>query len=160
LAFKKSFVLAEGLIGCLLVAQIIRLTLLVVTPLGPLGDWQPTRPVRFPAAARQAIFARFDPFYRDVPMTPDAGGMMAGPVHLYGVHVNADTGSGTAILALGDGEQKLLGLDELVAPGIRLAAIAYDHVEIDRAGQRERVFLTSPDTSGIQPPDMSGTAHP
>jgi general secretion pathway protein C len=49
-----------------LAVALARLAWAIVTPLGPLGAWRPPQPVTIPAAARMALFARFDPFYRGV----------------------------------------------------------------------------------------------
>ena len=58
-------------------------------------------------------------------------------------------GGGAAILAGPDGVQRSVSVGEEVASGVRLAAVAFDHVTLDRGGAREDLFL-----------DQSGAAVP
>ena len=90
----------EILLLVVLAVQLARLIWTVATPVGPLGRWEPEQPAAMTPAARAALFARFDPFFRS--------GAGAGPavvtglaLKLYGVRVNEASGLGSAIIATG-----------------------------------------------------------
>src|SRR3546814_4658726 len=57
---------------------------------------------------------------------------------LYGVNINEATGGGSAIIAAEDGEQASYAVGDEIAPGVRLAGVAFDHVTLDRGGAQER----------------------
>src|SRR3546814_10239596 len=67
---------------------------------------------------------------------------------LYGVNINEATGGGSAIIAAEDGEQASYAVGDEIAPGVRLAGVAFDHVTLDRGGAQESLFL---DQSGDAP---------
>lgn len=138
----------------LLAVQVARLTWALVTPVGPLGDWRPATPAvaGLPADA----LASFDPFFRL--------GAPAGPatvtslqLTLFGTRIDEAQGGGSAIIAGPDGVQNSVAVGQEVAPGVRLKAVAFDHVTLDRGGADEDLFL---DQSGavtpVQPGGTSG----
>jgi hypothetical protein len=56
--------LLAGLLGALLMWQCVRLLWVLLTPLSPLGAWQPQAAVIASPAERRALFTSFDPFFR------------------------------------------------------------------------------------------------
>ena len=100
-------------------------------------------PPRFamPPLADRALLARFDPFFPaasgDSSMLP----VTALPFTLHGVRADSATGRGSAIIASGDGEQKVYAVGDTIGDGVTLAAIAGDHVVLDRGGAQESLWL-------------------
>ncbi|HEX8384328.1 MAG TPA: type II secretion system protein N [Sphingomonas sp.] len=146
--------LAELALMAVLAAQLARLFWAVVTPVDPLGEWRPA-PIVVPASPVDTLTA-FDPFFR-------LSGAQAGPavvtslqLKLFGIRIDDATGRGAAILAGPDGLQRSVSLGEEVAPGVRLTAVAFDHVTLDRGGASEDLFL---DQSGqVAPVQPGGSA--
>ncbi len=134
---RLSRVTPVGVMTALLVAlialQAARLVWALVEPLGPVGGWQP------PSARSVAADPSFDPFFRVVPS--GAGAVTGLPLKLFGVRVDEATGRGSAIIATPDGIQSSFGVGEEVIPGVRLKSVTIDHVELDRAGAVEQLFL-------------------
>lgn len=129
-----------------------RLIYALVTPQGPLG-----RPVASGNAAGDgAIAARFDPFFRQSGET-GAGVVTGLPLKLFGTRIDFATGRGAAIIATPDGVQSSFLVGESVMPGARLASVSGDHVEIERNGARERLYL---DQSVPAPAAAPATASP
>ncbi|MFM9978209.1 MAG: type II secretion system protein N [Sphingomonadaceae bacterium] len=121
-----------------------RLLWVIVTPLGPVGDW---RAARSSVAADPGVWARFDPFNR-------LGGAV-GPavvtslsVQLFGVRLDSATGQGSAILAGPDGVQQSFVVGDAIVAGVTLKAVRLDGVTLDRGGAEEQVYL---DQSGAAP---------
>lgn len=132
---------AELALMAVLAGQGARLIWAVVTPVGPLGEWRPA-PVVLPASPVETLTG-FDPFFR---LSGSAGA--SGPVAvtslqltLFGTRIDDATGGGSAIVAGPDGVQRSVSVGEEVAPGVRLAAVAFDHVTLDRGGAREDLYL-------------------
>ncbi len=50
-------------------------------------------------------------------------------------------GKGTAIIKTQDGDQKLIHIGDRIAPGVTLAAVYPDRLEVNRAGIREAIYL-------------------
>ena len=140
--------LVLGLIGGLLVVQAVRLLWALIVPLSPLGAWQPPTAAIASPAERRALFVGFDPFFRTGGQGPAAATVTALGLTLYGVNINEATGGGSAIIAGEDGEQASYAVGDEVAPGVRLAGVAFDHVTLDRGGAQESLFL---DQSGDTP---------
>lgn len=131
---------AELALMAVLAAQTARLAWAIATPVGPLGDWRPA-PVVTPASPIETL-SGFDPFFRL------SGPAQAGPatvtslqLTLFGTRIDDATGGGSAILAGPDGVQRSVSVGEEVAPGVKLAGVAFDHVALDRGGAREDLFL-------------------
>lgn len=129
----------ELLLLALIAVQAARLVWILVTPVGPLGDWKaPSSLNALPAAS--AGLGEFDPFFR----LSGAGGpaVVTGlNLKLYGVREDRATGRGSAIIALPDGTQQSFAVGDEIIPGVRLAEVGFDSVTIDRSGTREQIFL-------------------
>lgn len=149
--------LLVGLLGALLVWQAVRLLWAIVTPVSPLGAWQPQTAVIASPAERRARFASFDPFFRSQAQGPANATVTALGLTLHGVNINEATGGGSAIIAGEDGVQASYAVGEEVAPGVTLAGVAFDHVVLDRGGARESLFL---DQSGDAPVAAPATPLP
>ena len=116
----------------------------LVTPVSPLGNWQPASVRVMSPTARAALFAGLDPFNRGGTQTT----IIAGPgtvtalaLTLFGVRVNAATGGGTAIIAGGDGIQQVYRVGSEVMPGVVLSGVHFDYVELSRNGSKELLYL-------------------
>lgn len=94
-------------------------------------------------AARAALFASVDPFNRTTPAAAQAG--ESGAVTSLALTLFATRatpgGGGTAIIAGGDGLQQVYRVGAEVQPGVTLAAVAFDHVELSRNGAKELLYL-------------------
>ena len=137
---------AELLLLAALAAAVARLVWVVLTPVGPLGDWRPATPVV--AGIPADTLASFDPFFR---LEGDSGAATVTSLQLtlFGTRIDEAQGGGSAIVAGADGVQKSVAVGEEVAPGVRLKAVAFDHVTLDRGGAEEDLFL-----------DQSGAVRP
>lgn len=146
--------LLVGVLVAILIVQLVRLLFAVVTPMAPLGDWRPRSAQELSPAARAALFARVDPFYRSVAQNQQATSQVTSlQIQLYGVRV--DGGNGSAIIAGSDGIQQSIGIGEDIQTGVKLVAVLFDHVEIDNAGKRELLYLDQ-----SQAPGEAGAAAP
>ena len=140
--------LLVGLLGALLIWQCVRLLWTLLTPLSPLGAWQPQAAVIASPAERRALFSSFDPFFRGNAQGPASTTVTSAGLTLFGINLNEATGGGSAIIAGEDGIQTSYAVGDEIAPGLKLAGIAFDHVLLDRGGARESLFL---DQSGEAP---------
>ena len=140
--------LLAGLLGALLVWQCVRLLWTLLTPLSPLGAWQPQAAVIASPAERRALFTSLDPFFRGNAQGPAAATVTSAGLTLFGINLNEATGGGSAIIAGEDGIQTSYAVGDEIAPGLKLAGVAFDHVLLDRGGARESLFL---DQSGAAP---------
>lgn len=124
-----------------LMLQAARLVWAVVTPVGPAGPWEGRQAEILSPAARQALFAGFDPFFRIE--APQAGNAVVTSLALtlYGIRLNEGSGLGSAIIAAPDGIQNSIAVGEEIMPGVVLKAVAFDHVIIDRGGVEEQLFI-------------------
>lgn len=141
----------EAVLLLALAIQLARLIWTILTPTGAYGDWHGREPVVTSPAARLALFSAFDPFYRAA--APGASGntvqqVTSLPLQLFGIRVNEATGQGSAIIADQAGLQRSYAVGEEIAPGVRLKAVTYDHVVIDRGGAQETLYI---DQSGDAP---------
>lgn len=149
--------LLAGLLGLLVAVQLVRLIWTLVTPLSPLGAWQPQTAVIASPAERRALFVSFDPFFRTGGQAAASATVTALGLTLYGVNINEATGGGSAIIAGEDGIQTSYAVGEEIAPGVKLVGVAFDHVLLDRGGARESLFL---DQSGEAPVAAPATPLP
>ncbi len=140
--------LLVGLLGALLIWQCVRLFWTLVTPLSPLGAWQPQTAVIASPAERRALFTSIDPFFRGAAQGPAAATVTSAGLTLFGVNINEATGGGSAIIAGEDGVQNSYAVGDEIAPGLKLVGVAFDHVLLDRGSTRESLFL---DQSGEAP---------
>lgn len=139
----------------LLAIQSARLVWAVLTPVGPVGIWRPEHGAA--PGSPEAILRGFDPFYRA------SGGDAAGPsvvtnlqLTLFGVRIDEAQGGGSAIIAGPDGVQQSVGVGQEILPGVRLKAVAFDHVTIDRGGAAEDLYLPQTEQAPIAPAMPSG----
>ena len=128
-----------------LAVQGARLVWTVVTPVSPLGDWRPAA-AALPGGVRD-ILTGFDPFFRLGGEAPP-GQVTSLNLKLFGTRIDEAMGRGSAIIAGPDGIQNSVAVGQEVAPGVRLKAVAFDHVTLDRGGAAEDLFL---DQSGPAP---------
>ena len=145
----------ELLLLAVLAVQTARLVWTVVTPIGPLGDWRPAAPVV--AGVPADALASFNPFFRlegdaDAPAT-----VTSLQLTLFGTRMDEAQGGGSAIVAGPDGLQKSVAVGEELAPGVRLKAVAFDHITLDRGGAQEDLFI---DQSKGAPAAMPGVPPP
>lgn len=141
---------AELALMTALAAQVARLFWAIVTPVSPLGDWRPAGVV-VPGSA-SSILASVDPFFRlGGPVGPAT--VTSLQLTLFGIRLDEASGRGSAILAGPDGVQNSVGIGEEVQPGIRLKAVAFDHVTLDRGGASEDLYLdqSSPTAAAAGP---------
>ncbi|MDO9370947.1 MAG: type II secretion system protein N [Sphingopyxis sp.] len=144
--------LLVGLLGALLVWQCVRLLWTMLTPLSPLGAWQPQAAVIASPAERRALLSGFDPFFRSASQGPASATVTALGLTLFGINLNEATGGGSAIIAGEDGVQTSYAVGDEIAPGVKLAGVAFDHVLLDRGGARESLFLDQSGEAAIANP--------
>lgn len=133
--------LALGLLLMALAIQIARIMLVMVTPVGPVGDWRPAPVNNVPSSARAALFSGFDPFFRGEAAAGGTQNVTSLNLTLYGIRFNENSGGGSAIIAAEDGVQNSYAVGEEVTPGVVLDAVAFDHVILSRGGVKESLFL-------------------
>lgn len=139
------FWLATAILAGLLLWQLLRLVFLLLSPIIPVGGWQPRQAVIAPLEEREAILSRYNPF---TGQSLAATGQPNGPARvtaldlvLYGTRMNAVTGGGAAIIAGADGVQTNFLIGDEVLPGVTLVAVAFDNVTLERGGVRESLFI-------------------
>lgn len=143
----------EWLVLALVAIQIARLIWAIVTPVSSFGAWAGRQVVVPSVIERQALFTRFDPFFR----TPEAitGGspvVTSLALTVYGIRVNEGSGQGSAIIATPDGLQNSFAVGDEILPGVKLKAVAFDHIVIDRGGAEETVFLDQSQAAPVADP--------
>ena len=145
---------AELLLLALLATQAARLIWALATPVGPVGEWRPPTPAvsGLPADA----LASFDPFFRLEAPAAGPATVTSLQLTLFGTRIDEAQGGGSAILAGPDGVQRSVAVGEEVAPGVRLKAVAFDHVTLDRGGADEDLFLDQ--SRSVQPVSASAPA--
>ncbi|QNA84115.1 type II secretory protein PulC [Sphingomonas sp. So64.6b] len=157
----------ELLLLAVLAVQCARLLWVIVTPVGPLGNWRPAEPGVSGSPA--AILHGFDPFFR-----LSAGGdgkpatVTSLQITLFGTRIDEAAGGGSAIIAGPDGIQQSVAVGAEIIPGVKLKSVAFDHVTIDRGGAVEDLFLDQSNAvqtvapastpGGAPPPPPGGTA--
>ena len=152
--------LAELLLIAGLATQCARLLWTLVTPVSPLGDWRPAE-ISVPGRPYD-VLAGFDPFFRLGGAQPGPATVTALQLTLFGIRVDEASGRGSAIVAGADNVQKSIAVGEEIQPGVRLKAVAFDHITIDRGGTTEDLFLVQSDApQGGPPPGVPeiGRAH-
>ena len=155
----SMFHLLFGILAVLLFIQLIRLVWLLVTPLGPVGDWRANEVQVMPQQSRLALFNSFDPFYRDA--TVESGNVVTSlQLTLYGVRMNEASGLGSAILAGPDGVQDSYAVGEEIMSGVSLDSVQFDHVTIDRSGVKESLYLDQSVPAETVDPGLHMTGPP
>ena len=151
----------ERLLIALLILQLIRLMWALATPVGSFGLWEGRRAQVMPVAARQALFASFDPFFRDGARGSDGNIVVTSlALTVHGIRLNEGSGLGSAIIATPDGVQNSYAVGDEILPGVVLKAVAFDHVTIDRGGAEEQIFMDQsvPAPTAAAPPPGAGSA--
>ena len=145
---------AELLLFAGLAAQGARLVWAILSPVAPLGDWRPAALVVPGSPA--AILAGFDPFFR-LQATQQGSAVVTGlALTLFGIRVDEASGRGSAIIAGPDGVQNSVAVGDEIQPGVKLKAVAFDHVTIDRGGTDEDLFLVQGDAVPASPEAVGG----
>ena len=164
LFFARLHVGARALLLALLAVLVARLVWVFATPVGPLGDWQAATPRLLPAAAQSELLTRVDPFPAAQAASTSVGGEAVTDLdlELFGTRENRGTGTGSAIIAGADGEQVAYQVGDEIAPGARLAGVAFDYVVIDRGGVRERLYFegAAPETGAPGSPAVAAGPAP
>ncbi|PJG49157.1 secretion system protein C [Sphingobium sp. LB126] len=139
----------------------------VLTPVGSFGPWEGRQARFLSIAERQSLFSGFDPFYRSGPQQAGSGVVTSLALTVYGIRLNEGSGLGSAIVAGPDGVQNSFAVGEEIMPGVKLKAVAFDHVTIDRGGVEEQVFLDQSQPApaaapegGVPPPPVAGIDNP
>ena len=154
----NPYSLAELALLAVLAWQSATLIWTVLTPVDPLGRWRPVSASG--PALPGSVLRGFDPFFR---LQQQAGPATVTSLQLklFGTRIDEANGGGSAILAGADGVQKSFAVGEEVAPGVKLKAVAFDHVSLDRGGTSEDLFLDQSGTAPATPaPDAAGQAAP
>lgn len=144
LARARIVPLAHLLIGLLAIsaaAQTARLFWTVVTPVSPVGSWTARAVDIVPPSARAALFASFDPFFRNDASAVGNSSVTSLNLTLFGIRANISSGGGSAIIAGEDGVQVSFGVGEEVLPGVILDAVAFDYVVLSRGGVKESLYI-------------------
>lgn len=136
------------LLAALCIVQAVRLVWAASVPVGPLGNWQPKGAQILAQAERASLFSAFDPFFRSANVAAGEATVTSLGLTLFGINLNEATGGGSAIIAGEDGVQSSYAVGDEIAPGVTLAALAFDHVILERGGARESLFM---DQSGDAP---------
>lgn len=121
----------------------------LVTPVSPLGPWQPTSVKILSPAARAALFTSFDPFNREQAQAAAASSgetVTSLALTLFGTR-SGPGGQGSAIIAGADGLQQVYRTGAEVMPGVTLAEVTFDHVVLGRNGARELLYIDQSDAA-------------
>ncbi len=145
---------AELLLLAGLAVQGARLVWTLLSPVAPLGDWRPAALVVPGSPA--AIIAGFDPFFRLQAAQQGPAVVTGLALTLFGIRVDEASGRGSAIIAGPDGVQNSVAVGDEIQPGVKLKAVAFDHVTIDRGGTDEDLFLVQGDTVPASPEATGG----
>ena len=134
----------------------------VVTPRDALGATVPAEAGDGAATIAARLSRITDPFAAEA-STALASVSDATGFTLHATRATAD-GGGTAIIAAAGGQQGAFAVGEEVAPGVVLAMVAADHVEIDVGGQRMRVAFPGATSGAAQmiaslPADYQASAY-
>lgn len=131
----------KALLLAILAVQSARLFWVLVTPVGPLGDWRMTGANPLSPAAQAAIIAAVNPFDRLAAPGTTAAVSLPSDLKLFGVRPSAGAVPGGAIIGLADGQQISVSIGETVMPGVVLVAVGFDFAEVERQGARQRLFM-------------------
>jgi len=87
------------------------------------------------------LLTSFDPFFRLQQTATGPATVTALQLTLFGIRLDEATGRGSAIVAGPDGVQQSVAVGDEIQPGVRLKAVAFDHITLDRGGAEEDLFL-------------------
>jgi len=128
----------------------------IVTPVGPFGDWRPAAPRTLSAEAQLAVLASVDPFFRSGAGASQASVAAPADLQLFGTRLGSDGIAGSAILGAPEGDQRSYVVGEEVAPGVKLAAVHFDHVDLDRGGVQQSLYMPGSEAATNAQPGQSG----
>ncbi len=138
----------ELLLLALIAVQAARLVWTLVTPVGPVGEYQGPAALTLPADG--SALTDFDPFFR---LSADGPAVVTSlNLKLYGVREDRATGRGSAIIALPDGTQQSFAVGDEIMPGVTLAGVGFDSVTISRGGAPEQIFLDQSEPAATAAP--------
>jgi general secretion pathway protein C len=147
-----------GALAIFTAVQTARLFWILLTPVGPVNDWRAPSVNIVPQSARMALFAGFDPFFRNDAAADSTQNVTSLSLTLFGVRTNESSGGGSAIIAGEDGVQTSYAIGEEVAPGVTLDSVAFDHVILSRGGVKESLYLDQSVPAETVSPPASGTS--
>ena len=153
-----SYTTLKALILAVLAVLATQLAWAVVTPAGPFGEWRPMAPRTLSAEAQSALLSSVDPFFRSGAAGPVASAAAPTGLQLFGTRLGSDGIAGSAILGEADGEQRSYVVGEEVAPGVKLAAVYFDRVELDRGGVRQSLAMPGSSEGTASSPAGGSTA--
>jgi general secretion pathway protein C len=140
-----------GLVGLLAIALIWALA-------APTGEGLRDAQVRTAADTSPATFVAFDPFFR---LNMGGPSTITGlDLTLHGIRADQASGRGSAIIGLPDGTQNSYAVGEEIMPGVKLKAVDFDSVTIDRAGTPEKIYLDQSEALAPPPSSMPEGAPP
>jgi general secretion pathway protein C len=128
------------ILAALLLVQATRLIWLVLTPLGPVGDYRANDVEILSPQSRLTLFSSFDPFFR-TGAAQSANVVTSLQLTLFGIRMNEASGLGSAILSGPDGVQTNYAVGEEIMSGVTLDSVEFDHVIISRGGVLESLYL-------------------
>ena len=133
----------------LLAVQSARLVWTIVTPVDPIGEWRSASALRPALPGAAALLGSFDPFFR---LSGEAGPMVVTSLNLklFGVREDRASGRGSAIIGTPDGQQRSFAVGDEIVPGVRLVAVGFDSVTIDRGGVSEQLFLDQSEPATVR----------
>lgn len=129
-----------AILAALLLVQAIRMIWLVLTPLGPVGDYRANDVQILSPQSRLTLFSSFDPFFR-TGAAQSANVVTSLQLTLFGIRMNEASGLGSAILSGPDGVQSSYAVGEEIMSGVTLDSVEFDHVIISRGGVLESLYL-------------------
>ena len=146
---KLPYQIVEFSLIALLAVQGARLIWAAVQPLGPLGAWKAS--VGAGVSGDESLLSRFDPFFRLGGNTGPAV-VTSLAVKLFGVRVDQAMGRGSAIIATPDGVQSSYAIGDEILPGVKLKAVTFEGVTIERGGVDEQIFLDQSVVAAVAQP--------
>jgi len=129
-----------AILAVMLLVQVTRLVWLVLTPLGPVGDYRANDVQILSPQSRLTLFSSFDPFFRGG-AEQTANVVTSLQLTLFGIRMNEASGLGSAILSGPDGMQENYVVGEEIMSGVTLNSVEFDHVIINRGGVLESLYL-------------------
>ena len=142
----------KAVLIAVLAILLARLLWTLFTPLLPFGDFQMARGEVPAPVVRDAMLGGVDPF-DGAPAAAGAATVTSLDLELFGIRQNLGAGTGGAIIGTPDDQQVSVQIGDEIVPGATLAAVAFDHVVIDRGGIEERLYL-----DGSTPTTLVGAA--
>jgi len=148
--------MAEFILLALLGLALARLVWAIVTPVGPVGNWQPQRQR---AETDTSVIGSFDPFFRQSGDAAAAEVSSLG-LTLLGTRVDTVSGRGSAIIAASDGVQTSYAVGDEISPGVRLLSVGFDSATLDSGGRRESLFIDQSAGGAPVTPESVGVTTP